>query len=400
MSAFNPISLIGTWATGSATIAAAAAYCRANRSEDDVKTFGERVKTTLRAGPRKWAESINTLFLTVFDYIYGSRGSTRDRLLWISIFGPYLLLLIARIVLSIFRLPTPKTEAILIVAILISVACSLFGEFFLSAHVLARNQEVRPLPFVKLATNATAIRAAVCLSGTTALLTFVAGIAVSRYGGSVWVLAAVITGAIVACPSVLLLSLIPPSSLPVGPLRAVLSSLIVMAILALHQPEAARVFLRDILGGNWGLFTFIAFNVFGDAVSLVETRVILRWSRGAPIATLFSLLLLDGVLSAGIYMVLPELAHQDLNVLWQGLAFRGPQPWLGILFWSTFVTSLMFYGFLASVLFLNLCRPLIRCLTFFFEKISIERYPVAALTLSALFLWTVGLLTLALITAA
>jgi hypothetical protein len=133
-------------------------------------------------------------------------------------------------------------------------------------------------------------------------------------------------------------------------------------------------------------------------VSLVETRIILRWSRGAPLITLFSLLLLDGVLSICIYMVLPELAHQDLNVLRQGVAFKGPQPWLGILFWSTFVTSVMFYGFLASVLFLNLCAPLIRCLAFFFERISTEKYPVGALALSALVLWTIGLLVLAFIT--
>jgi hypothetical protein len=395
MTASNLLPVISTWGSGAAVIVAVAVGYHTYLSDDEAKAFATRVQMTLRAGPSKWAEEINSLFLAIFDYIYGSRGSTRDRLLWISIFGPYLILLIARIILLIFKLPTPKTEAILLASILISLACSLFGEFFVSAHAVARAQEAKPLPFIKLVTNVPAMRAAVCLSGTTGLLTFVTGMIVFRYDGSLWVLVAVITGGIVACPTVLLLSLIPPRALPVGPLRAVLSSLIVMVILALHEPTASSVFLSDLLRGNWGLFGFIAFNIFGDAVSLVETRVILRWSRGAPLRTLLSLLLLDSILSAGIYMVLPELAHQDLNILWQGIAFKGPQPWLGILFWSTFLTSLMFYGFLASVVLLNLCRPLIRCLNFFFEKISIERYPVAALTLSALFLWTIGLLALA-----
>ena len=170
-------------------------------------------------------------------------------------------------------------------------------------------------------------------------------------------------------------------------------------ILGELRPEAAAVFFRD-LGINWAVSTLVAFNVFGDAVSLVETRIILRWSRGAPLATLFYLLLLDVLLSAGIYIVLPELAHQDLNILWKGILFKGPEPWLGILFWSTFVTSLMFYGFLAAVLLLNVCRPLIRCLNLLFDKISIDKHPVGALTLSALVVWTVGLLVFGMVIAA
>src|ERR1700690_1999210 len=111
MIASSLFALVNTWATGSATIVTAALSFRTWMSEDDARTFSEQVKTTLRAGPRKWAERINSAFLTFFDYIYGSRGGSRDRLLWISIFGPYILLFVARIVLLTFRLPTPRTES-------------------------------------------------------------------------------------------------------------------------------------------------------------------------------------------------------------------------------------------------------------------------------------------------
>src|SRR5438046_1137201 len=103
MNASNLFSFISTWATGSAAIVTAAVSFRAWISEDDAKAFAQRVRTTLQAGPRKWAESISIAFLTFFDYIYGSRGGRRDRLLWVSIFGPYVLLLIGRIVLFAFR---------------------------------------------------------------------------------------------------------------------------------------------------------------------------------------------------------------------------------------------------------------------------------------------------------
>ena len=66
------------------------------------------------------------------------------------------------------------------------------------------------------------------------------------------------------------------------------------------------------------------------------------------------LLVLDLILSAAIFLVLPLVLWEIPDFL-QAIRFQGPRPCLGILFWSTFSTSVVFYLFVASSL---LARPL------------------------------------------
>ena len=61
------------------------------------------------------------------------------------------------------------------------------------------------------------------------------------------------------------------------------------------------------------------------------------------------MLLLDLILSAAIFLVIPTILW-ELPQFWEAIRFAGPRPWLGILFWTTFSTSVMFYWFVVAVL--------------------------------------------------
>src|SRR5258708_7849962 len=77
MTVSNFLSLVTTWLAGSSIIVTAAVGFQL--SENNARRFSEQIRTNLLKDPRKWAESINSAFLTVFDYVYGSRGRRRDR---------------------------------------------------------------------------------------------------------------------------------------------------------------------------------------------------------------------------------------------------------------------------------------------------------------------------------
>jgi hypothetical protein len=83
-------------------------------------------------------------------------------------------------------------------------------------------------------------------------------------------------------------------------------------------------------------------------------------------------------------------------LLEEGLLVRGDQPWLGILFWSTFFTSGMFYAFAITSL---LARPLSRILAIG-RYLNLETKPllvmtfIVAVTVTLVFWGTVGGTTL------
>ena len=64
--------------------------------------------------------------------------------------------------------------------------------------------------------------------------------------------------------------------LPVDPVKALVSSFFFLVILALMQADAATLFFEDILRGRFEVLGFVAFNLFADAVSLLETRWVLQ----------------------------------------------------------------------------------------------------------------------------
>ncbi len=135
----------------------------------------------------------------------------------------------------------------------------------------------------------------------------------------------------------------------------IFSVLFVIAFSGFFNDPRIR-FQNDVLVSGPGILLFPLFNIFADTISLFETRWILKKSKGSKLLLLLSMLLIDLVLSGAIYLILPILVGQDLNVMLQGIFFKQPDPWIGILFWSTYATSLMYYLFLTTIFTLSLIQ--------------------------------------------
>ena len=139
--------------------------------------------------------------------------------------------------------------------------------------------------------------------------------------------------------------------LPVHPLRSVASSLIAVLILGTMMRGATSSFYHLLLQAGPIVLSYVAFNIFADGISLLETRWVLRRSLNLGLLALLGLVLLDLVLSAAIFLFLPFVLG-ELSSFWESIFFGGSRPWLGIFFWSTFSTSALFYFFVGTVVFL------------------------------------------------
>jgi hypothetical protein len=138
----------------------------------------------------------------------------------------------------------------------------------------------------------------------------------------------------------------------VHPLRALAASLVfivvVSIVVSLIRADVISSLLDTINQQGFRVLAFVAFNVFANTFSLLETRWVLRRGRSATVVQLLGLLALDLVASAGIFLFLPAVVG-ELNTFWDAVFLHGDRPWLGILFWSTFGTSVLFYLFVAAV---------------------------------------------------
>lgn len=129
---------------------------------------------------------------------------------------------------------------------------------------------------------------------------------------------------------------------------------------------------------------YLALNAIADSFSILETYWVLRrLERTRTLVGAIGLVVFDLLASSLIYLVIP-VATRSFDVI-PAILFGGPKPWLGILFWSTILTSIVFYAFLASAfvaLFLVPWRALLRLSV-------LLKDPVRALALIGLVLSTI-----------
>lgn len=128
---------------------------------------------------------------------------------------------------------------------------------------------------------------------------------------------------------------------------------------------------------GWIIGGYVLINIMIDALSLWETRLVLGLSKG-PLPRLGLIVALDIVLSAALFLALP-FAFGELTIFVQAITFHGPQPWLGILFWSTFATSIIFYLFVIGSFFTGFLYLLTQQYVRLGKLIDIEKQPFYAL---------------------
>jgi hypothetical protein len=358
-------------------------------NEDIRKQLSTSLTSHLHKGPSEWFHSVETAFSAVFDHVYGWRKSQLNRIVWRAILFSYLMLFMARVVLWAFKIHVPQMEKILVIAFIVAIGVTTLLQIDISALHL-RDAPKGP-PLRQLLNERRFVATVVLAALFVAYYTFAAIYTGHGVGISVKTVSAIAVGAAIGVPAVILVSRIKDSAVAVAPLRAIASSVLFIGLLTLLFRSAAHSFVNE-LRTNPLVMAMVAFNLFGDAVSLVETRWLLLLSRGLSMLGIIGMLFLDLVLSAFLYLVLPAIAGIHWNILFLAAKFDGPHPWMGILFWSTFFTSLLFYLFVASMLLLRMALPAFKILNKMDKWFALYEHPVRLITVAMFVLETAGFL--------
>jgi hypothetical protein len=306
---------------------------------------------------------INKLFIKIFDRIYKYSNTSINRNIYRSVIFCYVFFFIMKFFIWAFSLKIPPTEYILITVIIISSYTVLIYKSFtgiLPFIVKLREQTDRKSVF-ELLRNKKFLINFVLYSISFAIFTIII-ITFTSYFGTNFKIVLVFSlwTVIVVFLSVFIVT-IPTKFYKIGPLRSFLSSILFIIIIT-----SGYLYFNNWDGNNLLIsknssllfFSYLAFNLFGDLISFQETRWILIISQKTKFKFLILLLILDILLSALCFLILPILSNTNINSVFQSLVFKGTNPWMGILFWTSFATSIIYYLYLISVSFTKLFFPI------------------------------------------
>ena len=167
--------------------------------------------------------------------------------------------------------------------------------------------------------------------------------------------------------------------LKISPIRTMIISLLFMFIIFLIFDETKNSLFSDFNKYRWTLLVYLLLNIFADSFSILETRFIFQKAFSVNFIKSIFLLVLDIFASGFLFLIIP-LSTGNLQVFLDALFFKGNSPWFGILFWSTFSTSIIFYIYVICFL----------CMTFLYKYSLIEKnikeYPIYILGIIAIIL--------------
>lgn len=300
-----------------------------------------------------WISRIRAIFIDSFDYVYSPRNKVVAQNLWLAILLSYLILAFAWIILRLCGTIIPNPSEFLAAAIGITVA-EYFAIHSFSLLLKVFGDSRHRLSGVSLLRDRQVVHAVLAGSLAIVLGVLVGLRIIDKLGiDHNTTIALAVSGGLVIITGIIATALC-RYVLTVHPVRAIISSLMVIFILSRVFRMPVDHFEVELGAGNIWILAFIAYNLFADSLSLVETRWVLRACEGRRVLGVAGLLAIDLILSAAIFLVLPLLAGQDLGVMLESIFFRGPMPWLGILFWSTFSTSALFYLYVISIIVYDL----------------------------------------------
>lgn len=386
-------SLAASWATVVALCLSAGGYVDQRLAESDKQYLVDLLETTLPPHPPNWYQRTNESFQMIFDRIYGSRGTFVGEMTFTIIIMIYIATILVGLISTVTGQSTSQPRFVL--ANLLGLVSIFVIISKLLQMIISWPTEVgrpgQPMGTVSLK------RSIILIVGASFLIIIIIVIGnnfITAYFESGYLLVALaLIGAIVCVELGLhFRKALYERSLSVSPARVIASSLFFITILGLYKPIAGTAFIITVR--RMGLLgaAFITYNVLADTISLVETRWILRESQTVPLPQLPLFLASDLILSAGIYLALPVALGQSLTEFLQAMHFTGPRPWLGILFWSTFSTSAIFYLFVAAVVIVQLLLPISRPVKRIGEAIQYESHPtffifiIASFIITAIFL--------------
>lgn len=385
-------------------------------TEDAKRDLGQWLGASVNRSPKDWVQDTNRAFVRGFDRLYGGQltsdiaEATDFRNLyrssqpyalrvhfWLGMFAGVALITTARVGYFGTGASPPSNGNLLLAALAVGITFSSYGLLLLPSPNWVF-QRRRNLGLVTV--GVTAIVVKWVLAVALWLGPFAAAAYFSVLGREehiqIWRIAATSSAVLVIGVAALLLFGIvspvitsrirwtSPTDL-VSPPRVILASLFFLVVVGFIRQDAARSFFDAIGTEGLAVFGFVAFNVFADVFSLLETRWVLNRSANAGVFGLGGWLLLDLLVSAVIFLFIP-LVLWETSIFGEALLLRGDNAWLGILFWTTFSTSVMFYLFVLSALVIRPLAWLLQAGRHF----DVENKPVGSLTLAAVVVITIA----------
>lgn len=191
-------------------------------------------------------------------------------------------------------------------------------------------------------------------------------------------------------------------------LMSTLTSVVLVALMtllwaSLHPTTANGFFSQGVFAWLGVLFVAVSLNVPVDYLSLLETRLLLRFIGSRRSIVLHSCVLLGDLLLTGVIFLLGFGAYDALlgtvdfwELVVSGIAFDTPGDGdlsLGIFLYTTYFTSVWLWLFLLSTGVANAVGLGDRTITFLKSALNVEEKPIRSLGfLSMLFVTLVYLL--------
>ena len=169
----------------------------------------------------------------------------------------------------------------------------------------------------------------------------------------------------------------------ISPIRSAFASLLGIVIVTLLNINVLQFFILDLDQIGVILLTYFFLNLFADSISLWETNIILRKAVTGSMFRFFTLLISDFLLSAFIFLSIP-LSTGNFYIFRESIFFSGDCPWLGILFWSTFFTSIIFWIYILSIITLIILQNILTYYNKLEPILPIKENPIRCLGLIAM----------------
>ena len=269
------LALVSSWAAIVGVIFTLGEKLDSWMGEDYRLRLGRWLGQKLGQDPKSWLQSANQLFLQTFDRLYGGSSSLLEQTVWLGLVIALVALGILRIASAASEAPEAENTELLLSAMVIAFAFAAFG--------LTAAASIRGIGFDFPGVIARIVGVIVGIVGVIvgvivfAIVGHIVGVIVVGFNG---VFVVGIFGGIFG----IIVGGIGESRLkiPIHPLRALLWSVVFVCIVGLIRWDAGIAGVKAVYADP-KVLTFLAFNVFADGVSLLESRWVLQRSAKASL---------------------------------------------------------------------------------------------------------------------
>ena len=339
----------------------------------------EMVSTIVNFQTEKFSDIVdkwNRIFFQLFGIIYGSESKKRDAIVWVWLFMSFSSSFLMGFMIYLYNVII-SLELFLVLAV---ISPSIFI-IYLQVMLMIDDNYLKPkISFKFVLQCLVTLVAAACL--VTYPIKFLGVDYRNIYSilGLFVIIIQILISMTIGVLFFFSLSKRTTSHLNISPPRVIISSILVITIITLLKKDIVQSFIFDFNQIGIILVAYLLLNVFADSISLWETNVILRFSARGGIKKFILLGLLDLFLSASIFLAIP-LSTGNLDIFFDSIWFKGEKPWLGILFWSTFSTSIIFWAFLLAIFGVTTLQKVLRYYVKLDKIIPIEENPITCISM-------------------